>query len=57
MIWYSVFDRLETKMSFDSVMMALVVFGIGVAICCVSLSIYLMLVKNHYKTKEIELKK
>jgi hypothetical protein len=28
-----------------------------VAICCVSLSIYLMLVKNHYKTKEIELKK
>ena len=45
-------------MSFVSSMIALVASGIGVAICCIGLSIYLMLVKeNHYKTKENRIEK
>jgi hypothetical protein len=40
-------------MSFTSSMIALIAFGIQVAICSVGLSIYLMLVKeNHYKTRQ-----
>jgi hypothetical protein len=41
-------------------MISLVVSGIGVVICCVGLSIYLMLVKeNHYyyETKENRIEK
>ena len=45
-------------MSFASSMIALIAFGIQVAICSVGLSIYLMLVKeNHYKTRQKTSKK
>lgn len=46
-------------MSFASAMISLVVSGIGMVICCVGLSIYLMLVKeNHYyETKENRIEK
>jgi hypothetical protein len=46
-------------MSFASTMISLVASGIGVAICCVGLSIYLMLVKEitPMRQKKIELKK
>jgi hypothetical protein len=45
-------------MSFASSMIALVASGIGVAICSVGLSIYLMLVKeNHFKTRENRIEK
>lgn len=45
-------------MSFASSMITLVASGIGVAICCVGLSLYLMLAKeNHDKTKENRIEK
>jgi hypothetical protein len=45
-------------MSFASSMIALVAFGIEVAICSVGLSIYLMLVKenHHNKTRQSRIK-
>ena len=44
-------------MSFVSSMIVLVASGIGVAICCIGLSIYLMLAKeNTIRQKKIELK-